>query len=62
MVDRYDWADYVREFLTDYNDNFIGEPCTEIVDEVLGYLELHEGITDDQIIDAIDTICYEMFG
>lgn len=29
------YYDYVREYLTDYNDNFVGEPCAEIIEEVL---------------------------
>lgn len=66
-----DYRDYVIEFLTDYNDNFIGIPCTEIVDEVLDTLlsklqELGEDYKDvvdlyDTTSDMISDIASELF-
>ena len=58
---KWDLYQLVRELLTDYNDNFVGEPCQEIIEEVVGYLQEdldNGGIDDDEIIDH----AYEIIG
>lgn len=43
--------DLVREILTDYNDNFIGEPCEEIVEETAEeVMKQLDGVTDEEIV------------
>ena len=59
--DRYEYADYVREYLTDFNDNFIGCPDTEIVNEVLGYVDMGRHLTHNGIINQIHEICDRLF-
>lgn len=60
--DRYEYADYVREYLTDYNDNFIGEPCQEIIEEVLVCIDMRRYLTHEGVINEIHSICERMFG
>lgn len=38
-MNKQELRNLVVEVLTDYNDNFIGKPCDEIVEEVLSHLE-----------------------
>lgn len=43
--------DLIREILTDYNDNFIGEPCEEIVNETAEeVMKQLDGATDEEIV------------
>lgn len=58
-MNREDLYDIVREMLTDYNANFVGEPCSEIVQEVVECID--DGIADDEVCDAIQYVISNMF-
>lgn len=58
--DKWDLWDYVRDYLTDFNDNFVGEPCSEIIEEVLEQVD--DCISIDEMIKEIHEICDNMFG
>lgn len=55
--------DLVREILTDYNDNFIGEPCEEIVEETAEeVMKQLDGVTDEEIVyHTIDRVVSMLF-
>ena len=55
-----DLYDIARAQLTDYNDNFVGEPCTEILDEVVGYVTDHR-ISYEQAEEAISDIIHNLY-
>ena len=50
----------VRDLLTDYNDNFIGCPDSEIVEEVVECIDPSIGI--DELVDHILEIVDRLFG
>lgn len=49
----------VRELLTDYNDNFIGCPDSEIVEEVVECIDTT--VSEDQLVDHILEIVDRLF-
>lgn len=49
----------VRELLTDYNDNFIGEPDEEIIEEVIECID--PTIEEDQLVEHIEEILDRLF-
>lgn len=56
----------IIEYLTDYNDNFVGEPDEEIVDEVLDVVQ--EKLSDmrfvssEAISNAIELTVKQLYG
>ena len=58
-MNRENLCDMVCEMLTDYNDNFIGEPCEEIVQEVVECID--DGIADNEVCDAIQEVISDLF-
>lgn len=60
VKDKYDLWNYIKEYLTDFNDNFIGEPCSEIIEEVLEYVD--DDLSVDDAVNQIHQICDNMFG
>lgn len=55
----------VRELLTGYDDNFVSEPCEEIIEEVVEeveeILESEEGLTEDEIMEIINEVIDNLF-
>lgn len=60
VKDKYDLWGYVKDYLTDFNDNFVGEPCSEIIEEVLDYVD--DGLSLDDTLEQIHKVCDNMFG
>lgn len=56
---RFDVYQLVRELLTDYNDNFIGCPDSEIVEDVVECID--PTIGEDQLVDHILEIVSRLF-
>ncbi len=59
-ITRADLYDIAKGILTDYNDNFVGDPCQEIVEEVVSYIE-DTDITESQAREQIEEIAHNMF-
>lgn len=57
---KWDLWDYVKDYLTDYSDNFIGVPDSEIIEEVLNQVD--DDISEEEMIKQIEEICENMFG
>ena len=59
MEYQVDLYQLVRELLTDYNDNFIGCPDSEIVEEVVECIDTT--IDEDHLVDHILEILDRLF-
>lgn len=56
---KIDLHQLVRELLTDYDDNFVGAPDEEIIEEVIECI--NPSINEDQLIDHILEIISNLF-
>lgn len=60
----YDLWNYVVDYLFDYDDNFDGVPCDEIVEEVLDKvgktIEYNTDTSIDEMISIIDAVIDDM--
>ena len=56
MLDRRQLHQLVRELLTDYDDNFIGEPCEEVIEEIIEQMNELDTRDSSTVADAIDRI------
>ena len=59
-MDKWDLWDYVKDYLTDYSDDFIVVPDSEIIEEVLDQVD--DDISEEEMIKQIGEICENMFG
>ena len=51
----------VKKLLTLYNDNFVSEPCDEIVEEVIEYMDEYDTRDSSTVAQAVDRIMEEFF-
>ena len=58
-IKKWDLWNYVEDYLTDYSDNFVGAPDSEIIEEVLE--EVDDDLSEKEIIKQIEEICSNKF-
>ena len=51
----------VKGLLTLYNDNFISEPCDEIIEEVIEQMDEFDTRDSSTVAQAVDRIMEELF-
>lgn len=51
----------VKELLTLYNDNFVSEPCDEIVEDVIEEMDETDKVDSSTVAEAVDRIMEEFF-
>lgn len=51
----------IKLYLTNYNDNFVGPPVPEVIEEVMERLQQKEFDSVRDALDEIERVCSEMF-